>query len=75
MLRTADDKAAAVIGATEDSLLVEFLFEFVIAFSIDAIIFGSFMDEEPMSELKNSGGMMFIVLRLDGIFALTEAIL
>ena len=70
MFRTADDSAAAVIGFTDLSLL-----EFEISLSPTSIALLSFMDGEPIRELKKSGGIIFNGLEVDATLAWTDAIL
>ena len=68
MFRTADDKAAAVIGVTAASFLLFLSFETGLSLSeLDAEnVFESLIDDElPIKELKNSGGMIFNALGLD----------
>ena len=68
MFRTADDKAAAVIGVTAESFLLFLSFETGLSLSeLDAEnVFESLIDDElPIKELKNSGGMIFNALGLD----------
>ena len=68
MFRTADDKAAAVIGVTAASFLLFLSFETGLSLSeLDAEnVFESLIDDElPIKELKNSGGMIFNALVLD----------
>ena len=72
MFRTADDSAAAVIGFTDLSLLE---FEFIISLSTTSIALLSFMDAEPIRELKKSGGIIFNGLEVDATLAWTDAIL
>ena len=72
MFRTADDNAAAVIGFTDLSLLE---FEFIISLSTTSIALLSFMDGEPIRELKKSGGMIVNGLEVDATLAWTDAIL
>ena len=61
------------MGGTVDSFF-EFLFTFWAAVSDDVFIFESFMDVEPISELKNSGGIMFSVVGLDATLAVRDVI-
>ena len=79
MFRTADDKAAAVIGVTAESFLLFLSFETGLSLSeLDAEnVFESLIDDElPIKELKNSGGMIFNALGLDWtLLAATDAIL
>ena len=72
MFRTADDNAAAVIGFTDLSLLE---FESIISLSTTSIALLSFMDAEPIRELKKSGGIIFNGLEVDATLAWTDAIL
>ena len=78
MFRTADDKAAAVIGVTPASFLLLLSFESDLSLSeFDSVkVLESLIDDEPpIRELKNSGGIMFSVLVFDvTLLAATDAI-
>jgi hypothetical protein len=62
------------MGVTANSFF-EFLLKLCIPLSEELFVFGSFMGVEPISELKNSGGIMFNAVGLDATLAARDVIL